>query len=120
MSEQVEDFLEHHGVKGMKWGRRTGGASSGSSGGGKSTAGAERKAVRKEMYKESGATLKRNKGKTAVGLFLAGPSATAGIAMARGAGHGKGASVAIGLIGGAPGGMLAVHLAARKITKEDN
>lgn len=111
MSEVTDDFLEHYGVRGMKWGKR--------SGGGKSEIKTERKAIRKEMYKSAGASVKANKGKTVVGALLLGGSATAGVTLARAAGHSKGKSLAIGLLGGAPGGMLAIHLAAKKATKED-
>jgi hypothetical protein len=116
MSEQVEDFLEHHGVVGMKWGKHK--AGSGGSGGGKSAAKTERKAVRKEILKDAIASTKAHKGRAAASLILVGPSATAGMQLARSAGHSKGASVAIGLLGGAPGGVLAVHLAARKMVAE--
>lgn len=109
MSETIEDFLEHHGVVGMKWGKRSGGSKSS-----KSVTKSARKAVRKEMLKDAGASVKAHKGRTAASLILVGPSATAGMQLARSAGHGKGASIAIGLLGGAPGGVLAVHLAARK------
>lgn len=111
MSEQTDDFLEHYGVRGMTWGKR--------SGGGKSPVKAERKAVRKEIYKDARGLVKANKGKTAVGLLLGGGSITAGVTLARAAGHTKGQSLAIGLIGGAPGGVLAVHLAASRAVKEN-
>ena len=117
MAEEVDNFLQHHGVVGMKWGKHKSKGDSGSSGGNNRSA---KKAVRKEMYKDAVASTKAHKGRAAAGLVLAGPSATVGMQLARSAGHSKGASVAIGLLGGAPGGVLAVHLAARKITKEDN
>lgn len=122
MSETTDEFLQHYGVAGMKWGKRSGGSSSGSSGssGGKTAVKAERKAIRKDMYKGAAASMRANKGKTAAGAILAGGSVTVGVALARSAGHSKGKSLAIGLLGGAPGGLLAVNLAARKATKDDN
>lgn len=112
MSEQVEDFLEHHGVVGMKWGKHK-------SGGNKSDIKSARKAVRKEMYSDARASVKANKGKTIASALLAGGSLTAGVVLARSAGHSKGKSLAIGILGGAPGGMLAVNLAARKAVREE-
>lgn len=117
MSEVTDDFLAHYGVRGMKWGKRSGGKSA-SSGGGSSSKG-ERKAIRKEIYKDARGLVKANKGKTAVGLLLGGGSITAGVTLARAAGHTKGQALAIGLLGGAPGGVLAVHIAAKRAAEED-
>ena len=55
MSEVTEDFLAHYGVKGMKWGKRSGGkggsSSGGSGGGSKHNANTDAvKSARKEIY----------------------------------------------------------------------
>ena len=122
MSEQTDDFLSHYGVQGMKWGKRKGGSggSSGGASGGKKAFKADVKAARKEIYKSAGASVKANKGKTVASALLAGGSITAGVTLAKAAGHSKGKSLAIGILGGAPGGMLAVELSARKAAREDS
>lgn len=124
MSDYTDDFLEHYGVVGMKWGKHKSGSggSGGSSSGGKKARidKTDLKIARKAIYKNAGASVKANKGKTVVAALLAGGSATAGITLARAAGHSKGKSLAIGLLGGAPGGVIAVELAARKAARGED
>jgi hypothetical protein len=50
MSETTDDFLQHYGVVGMKWGKRSGG-SGGSGGGNKAVAKANLKVARKDVFK---------------------------------------------------------------------
>jgi len=122
MSETTDDFLQHYGVVGMKWGKRSGGSggSGGSSGGNKAVAKANLKVARKDVFKGAGASVKAHKGRTIASALLLGPSATVGIQLARSAGHSKGASIAIGLLAGAPGGLIAAELSARKSAKSNS
>jgi hypothetical protein len=108
MSDVTDDFLAHYGVVGMKWGKH----------GSKKEFKGAKKAIRKEMYKSAGASIKANKGKTVAAALLIGATQTAGFTMARAAGHSKGKSAVIGLLGGAPGGMLAINIAAKKAARE--
>jgi hypothetical protein len=117
MSETTDDFLQHHGVVGMKWGKHKAGSGGSGGSGSKAETKVAKKAIRKEIFNDAKASVKAHKGRTAAGVLLAGPSVTVGIQLARSAGHSKGASVAIGMLSGAPGGVLAVHLAARKAVK---
>jgi len=122
MSEVTDDFLAHYGVVGMKWGKRSGGG-----GGDKSAMKAKRKEIRKEAYGNAKADFKAHKGRTIGGsvaaTLLLGPAGTStvvGAQLARSAGYGKGKSLAIGLLGGAPGGILATELKVRKIAREED
>jgi hypothetical protein len=117
MSEQVEDFLEHHGVVGMKWGKHKAG-SGGSDGNNRKQA---VRAFRKEAYKNAGNNVKTHKARTAgqlaAGALIGGPvglSVVTGAKLSRAAGYSKGKSAVIGLLGGYGGGMLAIEVAARK------
>ncbi|QED11512.1 hypothetical protein PP914_gp021 [Arthrobacter phage Qui] len=116
MSDVTDDFLSHYGVQGMKWGKHKAGGGSGSGGG---TNKAAVKEARKDMYKSAGAHIKANKGKTVVAALLTGGSATVGYNLARSSGLSKGQSVAVAALGGAPGGMLAIEISARKSARED-
>jgi hypothetical protein len=111
MSDVTDDFLSHYGVQGMKWGKH------------KAKGGSVNKATvkeaRKDMYKSAGAHIKANKGKTVVAALLTGGSATVGYNLARSSGLSKGQSVAVAALGGAPGGMLAIEISARKSAQED-
>ena len=110
MSLNYDDYLEHYGVKGMKWGVK------------KSKA--DRKADRgriKENFKKN-YSLKNKQGKVSAALSIAsmpllGPavaSAVAGSNLAEAAGYKKGTSVAIGIVAGAPGGLIASEVAVRR------
>lgn len=119
----TEDFLEHYGVKGMHWGKH------------KSSSAVEVHkpgkvnkdklvSVRKDLYKGTADHYKTKAGKVELGASVVASllgggvgSAVVGARMMRGAGYSKGKSVAMGLIGGAPGAALAIELKARKIAK---
>lgn len=113
MSEVTDNFLEHYGVKGMKWGK-----SGAKGGGGGSVNKAKVKAARKEIYGGAKQNLfgKGQKGKTVASALLGTPGASArvGYALAKSAGYSKGQSLAVGLLAGAPGGVLAAELSARR------
>lgn len=118
MSEVTDDFLEHYGVQGMKWGKRSGGKAPINK--------ANLKVARKEIYGDTKNRLLGNKKKkgamVALALIAGGPGASAavGISLARSAGYSKGKSAAIGLIGGAPAGILVAELSARKAAREED
>jgi Flp pilus assembly protein TadB len=114
MAQELDQFLEHHGVKGMKWGKHQ-------------TKADYKSAVssnRKEIYKNLGNTWKSDKRQAGAAIasnLLLSPatgSAVVGIQLMRAAGYSKGKSLAMGLIGGTPGAMLAVEVKARKTAKE--
>ncbi|WNN94513.1 hypothetical protein SEA_LEWANDO_9 [Arthrobacter phage Lewando] len=111
--EALNDFLMHYGVKGMKWGKHASKADYKSS----------VKSHRKELYKGVGQVYKSKKqvGFAVAGTLLGGGagSATVGVQMMRGAGYSKGKSLAMGLLGGAPGAAIAIEVKARKMAKED-
>ncbi len=128
MSDPTEDFLEHYGVPGMKWGKRK------SSGDVEVSKKVPRnpidkdklKAARKDLYDGVKTHYKSNGQKTLAGaaiaasLWTGGTSGTVvvGAQMMRGAGFSKGKSVAMGMLGGTPGAMLAIELKARKMSRE--
>lgn len=121
----LEAFLEHHGVRGMKWGHH------------KTRAEYKQavKAARKEVYSKSIDGYKahklRNTGATvAAGILMAkyggagkvaggvnGSLSVAAIPMLRAQGYSKGKSVAIGLLGGPIGFTIASEVTARKMAK---
>jgi uncharacterized membrane protein YeiH len=78
------------------------------------------KSLAKTFLSGAGASVKAHKGRTIASALLLGPSATVGIQLARSAGHSKGASIAIGLLAGAPGGLIAAELSARKSAKSNS
>jgi hypothetical protein len=130
MTIQVEEFLEHHGVVGMKWGKHKANRTE-SGGGSKAVAKVKApeqkidkvklKAARKEIRGDVKQRLignKKKKGAAAAVLLIAGApgaSLAVGIATARGAGFSKGKSLAIGFLGGAPGALLVGEMHARKM-----
>jgi hypothetical protein len=111
---EVDDFLAHYGVKGMKWGKHQ-------------TKGDFKAAVksnRKELYKGVGSVYKSKKqtGLAVATTLLSGgsvASAVIGTQMMRGAGYSKGKSFAMGMIGGAPGAVVAIELKARNMAREE-
>lgn len=113
MSDVVDNFLEHHGVPGMKWGKHKT----------KASFKTEKKAITKAIYKQTGQNLwgkgSHQKGKTAVAALWGAPgvSAKVGYDMSKAAGYTKGKSLAIGLLGGAPGGIIAANIAAGKMAR---
>lgn len=126
MSESTDDFLQHFGVVGMKWGKhKSGSGGSGSSGGSgtKATEKANRKVLRREVLSTTKTQLLGNKkkkgGMAALAIIGGAPglSVATGISLARSAGYSKGKSIAVGLIGGAPAGLLVSELSIRKAAK---
>lgn len=112
MSDNPDDYsLYHYGVKGMRWGKTT-----------KKT-GVERSADRKKIRSEfkSSFSAKTGKDKVAMGSQVAyslmggaGASQVVGYKIAKAAGYSKGKSLAIGVLGGAPGGLIASEIAVRR------
>lgn len=116
MSEVTDDFLQHYGVVGMKWGKRSGG-------GANAVQKANRNVARKEIYGAAKGRLLGNKKKIGAMAVLSIVNAPAtnvvvGVGLARSAGYSKGKSLAIGLLGGAPAGILVAELGARKAARE--
>lgn len=110
MTDEVDSFLSHYGVKGMKWGQ--------------TKAKYQKKIDRKKVIDnvKKNYSLKNTHGKVSTGasvagILVAGPlgaNTIAGFNFASAAGYSRGQSVAIGLLGGAPGGILAAEVAVRK------
>lgn len=137
MSEviQADEFLAHYGVKGMRWGHRKPGtgepsdrkAAKAEKKAAKAEGKAARKAGRREVASNLGSefSLKTARGRTQAGAtaavgILASPAASAAfvsVKTARAAGYSKGKSLAIGLIGGPPGALIAAELSVRKNTR---
>lgn len=126
----TEDFLEHYGVKGMHWGKHK------SSGSSVEVARKPAKApinqdklsaARKDLYsglKKTYSNKHGNVSKAKAGAVitagLLGSTAAnqiVGVQMMRSAGYSKGKSVAMGILGGAPGAALAIELKARKMAR---
>lgn len=115
MSENTDLFLAHYGVKGMKWGKH----------GSKAEFKTAKKAIKKEIYAQTKHNLigkgNMQKGKTTVAALFGTPglSSKVGYDMSKAAGYSKGKSLAIGLLGGAPGGLIAANIAANKMARGD-
>jgi hypothetical protein len=119
MSTEVDDFLAHYGVKGMRWGKR---------GTKKGPVDKEKlKSARKEIYGDvkkyynNSKSAKVTAGAAVATSLLTGGttgSVVVGVQMMRGAGFSKGKSIAMGALGGAPGAALAIELKARKMARE--
>jgi hypothetical protein len=113
MSDAVDNFLEHHGVPGMKWGKHKN----------KADFKAEKKSIKKAIYKQTGQNLwgkgSHQKGKTVAAAIFGTPgiSAKVGYDLSKAAGYSKGKSLAIGLLGGAPGGIIAANISAGKMAR---
>lgn len=127
MSDVTEDFLEHFGVKGMRWGKRSDGGSSVEVAK-KSKAPIDKdklSAARKDLYKGVKQSYSGKSGKVKGGAVVAATllgstvgSQVLGAQMMRSAGYTKGKSFAMGFVGGAPGAALAIELKARKMSRE--
>lgn len=124
MSEPVvDDFLQHYGVKGMRWGKRQ---SSGDVEVSKKSKGPIDKeklsAERAKLYGGVKKQYESNGQKALAGAAIAGSLVTGGTLgtvvvgaqMMKGAGFSKGKTVATALLGGAPGAVLMIELQARK------
>lgn len=127
-----EAFLEHYGVKGMHWGKHK-------AKGGSSVEVAKHpakapinqdklKAARKDLYSglkkqysnKDGHVSKVKTGGMIAAHLLGSTLATqvVGAQMMRSAGYSKGKSLAMGIVGGAPGAALAIELKARNIARQ--
>jgi len=123
--EDVDDFLEHHGVKGMKWGRRTSKTT-------RVARGRARKQLREEYSKNFNdrydvvtpggkGQRTRNALRTAAivpDFMLVAYGPYTGTQMARSAGYSKGKSAAIGILSGAPGAAVAAEIRIHRVAKE--
>lgn len=101
--------LAHAGVKGMKWGVTKS----------KEERSADRAKIRKELgrnYDPRNLTGRVTSTATLALGILNAPlaAATVGVNIAKASGYSTGASVATGLLGGIPGGMLMSEIAVRK------
>ena len=111
----VDDFLEHYGVKGMKWGVKSSNQVALKSA--RKEGRAEFRENLKDHYTTKSAKTGRkiSVGRTAGSVILG--TATFGafnsMQIARAAGYSSGKSVAIGLLGNAPGALLASELKIR-------
>jgi hypothetical protein len=124
----TEDFLEHYGVKGMHWGKHKSSSAVEVHKPGKAPINKDKlSAARKDLYGGLKAQYSNKHGKiskTKAGAMIAthllsGTIATqvVGAQMMRSAGYSKGKSLAMGIVGGAPGAALAIELKARKIAR---
>lgn len=113
--EALDDFLAHYGVKGMKWGKHQS----------KDDFKEAVKANRKELYKGVGDVYKSKKqvGLALAATILSSPAAgqaVIGTQMMRGAGYSKGKSIAVGLLGGPTGAVIAIEMKARQMAREED
>ena len=116
-----EDFLAHYGVKGMKWGKRK--APDAAKVAAKAGRKAERSAIVKNLstqFNTKSTSGRVRTGATVAGALLATPVANIymGAKVTRASGYSKGASVAVGLIGGTPGALAVAELTARGRAKK--
>lgn len=125
----TDDFLEHYGVPGMKWGKRKAGGSTDVD---RQTAKADRVAfknrrgnARKEIYKTAGnqlvGTRIRAGATIATGLFLH-PAVTnmrVGYELTKAAGYSKGKSAAVGILAGTSGGVIAAEISANRTARNN-
>lgn len=117
----TEEFLAHYGVKGMKWGKRK--APNAEKAAGKAARKAERSKIVKNLNTQFNTTSTSGRvrtGATVAGALLATPVANIymGAKVTRASGYSKGASVAVGLIGGAPGALVLAEVSARSAAKK--
>ncbi len=152
MTQEVEvlDFLEHFGVKGMKWGaNKVGNAAAGAARGvvnlerkrldaarsmnskiGEKISSnkipkADLKTARKEIYTDVAKvyTSRRKVGAAVAASLLFKPaigSAVIGTQMMRGAGYSKGKSLAVGALSGPLGAVVAIEMKARSNARANN
>lgn len=126
MSAEVEDFLQHYGVKGMRWGKRGSKGDSNVEKAKKAPIDKDRlKEERKKLYGQVKTNMSTPGARVTTGAALAstlvgGPSGSAiiGAQMMRSAGFSKKKSFTTALIGGAPGAVLMIELQARKNARE--
>ena len=116
-----DDFLEHYGVKGMRWGKRK--APDAAKVAAKAGRKAERSAIVKNLGTQFNTTSTSGRvrtGATVAGALLATPVANIymGAKVTRASGYSKGASVAVGLIGGTPGALVLAEVSARSRAKK--
>lgn len=117
----AEDFLAHHGVKGMKWGKRK--APDAVKAAGKAARKTERSAIVKNLgtqFNTKSTSGRVRTGATVAGALLATPVANIymGAKVTRASGYSKGASVAVGLIGGTPGALVLAEVSARSAARK--
>ncbi len=113
---EVGEFLEHFGVKGMKWGKRKGESD------GPSAIKAARKEVRGEVKDYFKSNKKVKVGAVVVAGILATPLAAGGVATAavmRSQGHSRGKAAAIGFLTGPIGGIVVAERSARRRVQEN-
>ena len=105
----TNETLEHAGVKGMKWGVKKS----------KEERSADRSKIRKAVGENYDPRKMEGRIRTtatfALGILNAPlAAATVGMNIAKSSGYSTGASVATGLLGGVPGGILMSEIAVRK------
>lgn len=136
MTAEVDDFLQHYGVKGMHWGKhkakgsaveKTGGSSKEAAKADKADYKSKVKAERQKIYGQVKTNMSTPAARVTTGAALAstligGPSGSAiiGAQMMRSAGFSKKKSFATAMLGGAPGAVLMIELQARKNVKAAN
>lgn len=105
----VDDFLAHHGVKGMKWGKRKPTVEIQTAR--KKARLKERQKVESQYRTEYWAKKKESQTKADILYGLAPYNQTK---LAQAAGFSKGKAVTIGILGGPAGGLIASELKIRK------